>query len=81
MLSFLPWQHGVWAGWRSHFSCGHDLDVPQPNPRSVPLCVRILLLYNTDRPQREMRHAYLRGAAAIRADLEQMRSQLENLTQ
>ena len=61
--------------------CGHDLDVPQPNPRSVPLCVRILLLYNTDRPQREMRHAYLRGAAAIRADLEQMRSQLENLTQ
>lgn len=61
--------------------CGHDLDVPQPNPRSVALCIRILLLYNTDRKQREMRHAYLRGAAAIRADLDQMRSQLENPTE
>lgn len=60
--------------------CGHDLDVPQPNPRSVAMCVRILLLYNTDRPQREMRHAYLRGAAAIKTDLDRMRSQLENLT-
>ena len=68
-------------GWLSvPLLCGHDLDVPQPNPRSVALCVRILLLYNTDRPQREMRHAYQRGAAAIKTDLDRMRSQQENLT-
>jgi chorismate mutase len=57
--------------------CGHDLAVRQPNPRGVPRCVRVLLLYNTERRQREMRHAYLRGARAIQQDLEAMRSQLE----
>lgn len=56
--------------------CGHDLDVPQPNPRGVPMCIRILLLYNTGKKQREMQHAYLRGALAIKADLDQMRISL-----
>lgn len=56
--------------------CGHDMDVPGPNPRAVAMCVRILLLYNTERPQREMRFAYLRGAAAIKTDLETMRGSL-----
>ena len=54
--------------------CGHDMDVAAPNPRAVPKCIRILLLYNTDKPQSEMRHAYLRGAEAIRADLDTYRS-------
>jgi chorismate mutase len=53
--------------------CGHDMDVQQPNPRGLPLCIRILLLYNTARAQAEMRHAYLRGAEAIKQDLETMR--------
>jgi chorismate mutase len=57
--------------------CGHDMNVALPNPRGVARCVRVLLLYNTDRPQRQMRHAYLRGAAAIKADLDAMRSSLE----
>ena len=57
--------------------CGHEMEVRQPNPRSVRRCVRVLLLYNTDRRQREMRHAYLRGASAIKADLDVMRSTLE----
>jgi chorismate mutase len=56
--------------------CGHDMAVRQPNPRGVPMCVRALILYNTDRPQREMRHAYLRGAAAIKADLDATREGL-----
>ena len=56
--------------------CGHDMAVPQPNPRSVARCVRVLLLYNTDRAQREMQHAYLRGAIAIKRDLDAMRSSL-----
>jgi chorismate mutase len=54
--------------------CGHDMQVRQPNPRGVAMCVRVLLLYNTDRRQGEMRHAYLRGARAIKQDLDAMRS-------
>ncbi len=57
--------------------CGHDMAVPQPNPRSVPMCVRVMLLYNTDLAQREMQHAYLRGASVIKEDLDAMRSALE----
>jgi len=59
--------------------CGHELAVRQPNPRGIARCVRVLLLYNTDRRQREMRHAYLRGARAIKQDLDAMRSQLESV--
>jgi chorismate mutase len=54
--------------------CGHDMNIQQPNPRGVPMCIRILLLYNTEQPQKAMRHVYLRGAQAIKADLDQMRS-------
>lgn len=57
--------------------CGHDMEVRQPNPRGVARCIRVLLLYNTDRRQRQMRHAYLRGAAAIKQDLDLMRISLE----
>lgn len=57
--------------------CGHDMNVKQPNPRGVPMCVRILLLYNTPRPQTAMRFAYLRGAEAIKADLDYMRGSLK----
>lgn len=53
--------------------CGHDMDVRLPNPRGVPMCIRILLLYNTPRPQSAMRFAYLRGAEAIKADLETLK--------
>lgn len=55
--------------------CGHDMAVRQPNPRGLPMCIRVLLLYNTERAQREMCHAYLRGASAIKDDLDGMRSQ------
>lgn len=56
--------------------CGHDMQVQQPNARAVPKCIRVLLLYNTPRPQSAMRFAYLRGAQAIKADLENMRSSM-----
>lgn len=56
--------------------CGPEMTVRQPNARGVPMCIRVLLLYNTDRPQREMRHAYLRGATTIKKDLDATRSQL-----
>ena len=53
--------------------CGHDMEVQQPNPRGVARCIRILLLYNTPRPQAAMRFAYMRGAEAIRNDLNAMK--------
>jgi len=56
--------------------CGHDMDVELPNPRGVPMCIRILLLYNTPEPQSAMRFAYLRGAQAIKADLESLKGTL-----
>jgi chorismate mutase len=45
--------------------CGHEMAVPGDLPR----CIRILLHLNTDKPQSAMRHAYLRGAVALRRDL------------
>jgi chorismate mutase len=56
--------------------CGQDMDVKLPNPRGLPMCIRILLLYNTERPQSEMRFVYLRGARAIKADLDSWRASI-----
>lgn len=65
-------------GWlNTPMLCGHDMDVQQPNPRGVTMCIRILLLYNTPRPQAAMRFVYLRGAEAIKNDLDLMRSSLQ----
>jgi chorismate mutase len=47
--------------------CGHEMAVPSSNGRSVPRCIRVLLLVNTDRPASDMRFVYLRGAAGLRA--------------
>ena len=35
----------------------------------VSRCVRVLLLWNTDRNQRQIRHVYMREAARLRPDL------------
>jgi chorismate mutase len=59
--------------------CGQELAVRMPNPRGVTRCVRILILYNTGKLQKEMKHVYLRGAKAIKRDLEQHRSHLEGV--
>ncbi len=56
--------------------CSHDMDVALPNPRGVRMCIRVLLLYNTPRPQSAMKFAYLRGANAIKSDLDSLRSPL-----
>ena len=64
-------------GWlTTPMMCGHDMQVQQPNPRGVRRCIRVLLMYNTPRPQSAMRFAYLRGAEAIKADLDYMKSTL-----
>ena len=62
-------------GWlNTPMLCGHDMQVQQPNPRGVAMCIRVLLMYNTPRPQAAMRFAYMRGAEAIRADLDYVKS-------
>ena len=42
-----------------------------PVPGSLLRCVRALIHWNTDRPQVEIRHVYLRGAASLRPDLKE----------
>ncbi|MFO7682138.1 MAG: chorismate mutase [Chloroflexota bacterium] len=46
--------------------CGHEMDVPG----SLPCCIRILLHWNTGKPQQEIVHVYLRDAHALRPDKE-----------
>jgi chorismate mutase len=54
--------------------CGHEMDVPAANPRSIPRCIRTLILLNTDRAQGDITHIYLRGARAIREELDRARA-------
>jgi chorismate mutase len=44
--------------------CGHEMGVEG----ALPLCVRILLHWNTDKAQSEIQHVYLREAQALRPD-------------
>ena len=54
--------------------CGHEMDVPYANPRSIPRCIRIMVLINTGKPQTAIRHVYLRGALAIKQELDRARA-------
>ena len=38
---------------------------------SLPRCIRVLLLVNTDAAQADIHHVYLRAAAHLRPDLEE----------
>jgi chorismate mutase len=44
---------------------GHEMAVPH----GQPLCIRVLMLWNTQKTQRDIRHVYLRGAVNLRQDL------------
>jgi len=46
--------------------CAHEMNVPAINARSIPHCIRVLLLVNTDRPASAMRFVYLRSARNLR---------------
>lgn len=45
--------------------CAHEMDVPG----SLPRCLRILLHANTEKEPHQLVHVYLRGARALRPDL------------
>ena len=56
-------------GWR-HTAL---LDLQEiPVPGSLPRCLRVLIHWNTDKPQAEIRHVYLRDAASLRPDLKEI---------
>ena len=40
-----------------------------PVPGSLPLCIRVLIHWNTDKEQNEIHHVYLRDAVKLRPDL------------
>ncbi|HRJ43659.1 MAG TPA: chorismate mutase [Caldilineaceae bacterium] len=44
--------------------CSHEMEVPG----SLPLCIRILLHWNTDLAQNEIQHIYLGEAQSLRPD-------------
>ncbi len=46
--------------------CGHEMAVPASNPRSLPRCIRVLLLVNTNVASSAIRFVYLRGAEKLR---------------
>lgn len=45
--------------------CSHEISVPG----SLPLCIRVLVHWNTPKPQSEIRHVYTGGAVKLRPDL------------
>ena len=45
--------------------CGYEISVPG----SLAMCVRVLILWNTNQPQEEVHHVYLRDAQRLRPDL------------
>ena len=48
--------------------CTHELDVPG----SLRLCVRVLVHWNTEKSQHDVRHVYIREAVKLRPDLSQL---------
>lgn len=45
--------------------CALELDIDG----ALPLCIRVMMHFNTSRPRSELRHVYLEGAVPLRTDL------------
>lgn len=45
--------------------CAREIPVPD----SMPLCIRVLIHWNTEMPQSAVQHVYLRDAVKLRPDL------------
>ena len=48
--------------------CTHEVNVPG----SLPCCIRILLHWNTSKPQNVIHHVYINGATKLRPDLSEL---------
>ena len=50
-------------GWENvALMCGHEMAVPD----AQPMCIRVMVLVNTEMSPGEIRNVYLRGAASLR---------------
>ena len=48
--------------------CGYEIEVPN----SLPMCVRVLVHWNTDKRQDEVQHVYIHDAVRLRPDLSKL---------
>ncbi|MCJ7654517.1 MAG: chorismate mutase [Dehalococcoidia bacterium] len=48
--------------------CGHEMNVPE----SLPSCLRVLVLFNTDKKNEEIIHVYLGDAVTLRDEGERI---------
>jgi len=48
--------------------CGHEMTVEG----GLPLCIRVLIHWNTAKPQAEIEHVYVRDAKRLRPDLSKL---------
>jgi chorismate mutase len=53
-------------GWKDvPLMCMHEMEVPN----SLPMCVRVMIHWNTNKLSSEIRHVYINGAEKLRPDL------------
>lgn len=58
-------------GWHNvALMCGHEMYVPG----SLSMCLRVTVMVNTEKAQKDIKHVYLRGAAVLRPDLAAQKS-------
>ncbi|NLB18324.1 MAG: chorismate mutase [Syntrophomonadaceae bacterium] len=68
ITSHYPAQAAREMGWEHvPLLCFQEMNVKG----ALPMCIRVLLLINTDKSQKEIRHIYLHGASGLRKDIEQ----------
>ena len=66
LASTFPAQAARQMGWELvPMLCGREI----PVPNSLPRVIRVLVHWNTELPQSEIRHVYLRDAVKLRPDL------------
>ena len=53
--------------------CGHEMNVPG----SLPMCLRILLLFNTEKGAENIVHIYIKGARELRSTSDNREGSLE----
>ena len=66
IISAFPALAARQIGWdQVPMMCAREIPVPD----SLPLCVRVLIHWNTGKAQDAVRHVYLRGAEKLRPDI------------
>ena len=66
LASVFPAQAARTLGWvQVPMICANEI----PVKGSLPLCIRVLIHWNTNKRMDELQHVFLRGAVALRPDL------------